>query len=38
MHFRDLSLNVRVISNMKYNIARCSVWVWNLVADTEGGK
>ena len=24
------------ISN--YNIARCSVWVWNLVADTEGEK
>jgi len=23
------------ISN--YNIARCSVWVWNLVANIEGG-
>ena len=20
-----------------YNIARCSVWVWNLVANIEGG-
>ena len=20
-----------------YNIARCTVWVWNLVADTEEG-
>ena len=25
----------KVICN--YNIARCSVWVWNLVANIEGG-
>ena len=29
--FKDLDIH-------NYNFARCFVWVWNLVADIEGGK
>jgi len=34
----DISLVIYINSTNipPYNIARCSVWVWNLVADTEG--
>jgi len=35
---RFLSKNLKINKYKNYNFACCSVWVWNLVADIEGGK
>ena len=31
-------MNLIIDISANYNFARCFVWVWNLVADFEGGK